>query len=259
MAGQATRLSPLPASKELYPVGFQVIEGVGIRPKVACQHLLEKMELAGVRKVFLMLRSGKWDIPAYLGDGSQLNLDLGYLVVRCLDSVAHTLDQAYPFVKHARIATGFPDILFQPDDAFKHLLDRQLETGADIVLGAVPFDYPHKGGMIELDASGRVWQVVEKPQQSQLRHSWFIAVWAPSFTEFLHQYLIQRKARIAEGFAPSQELPLGDVIQTAIAANLRVEAVVFPEGSYLDIGTPADLVKAVQQQSTLTLESIHSF
>jgi glucose-1-phosphate thymidylyltransferase len=44
-----------------------------------------------------------------------------------------------------------------------------------------------------------------------------------------------------------RELPIGDVIQAAIAAGLPVEAEVFPEGSYLDVGTPDDLKRAVQR------------
>jgi glucose-1-phosphate thymidylyltransferase len=46
---------------------------------------------------------------------------------------------------------------------------------------------------------------------------------------------------------PRKELAIGDVIQAAIAAGLQVKALPFEEGSYLDIGTPEDLVKAVQQ------------
>jgi glucose-1-phosphate thymidylyltransferase len=36
------------------------------------------------------------------------------------------------------------------------------------------------------------------------------------------------------------------VIQAGIDNGLRVEAEVFPEGTYLDIGTPPDLVRAVR-------------
>lgn len=253
-AGQAKRISPLPTSKELFPIGFQEVAGMGLRPKVVCQYLLEKMAIAGIQKVFVLLRPGKWDIPAYLESGTQLDLNLAYLVVQHLQSVAHTLDHAYPFVRDAIIATGFPDILFQPDDAYKHLIRRLHTCQADVVLGVVPFDQPHKGGMVAIDESGRVSQVIEKPLQSELRHSWFIAVWAPAFTEFLHQYLIKldhqaQQSPSPQSPSPQQELPLGDVIQAAIAHNMRVEAVVFPTGSYLDIGTPADLVRAVHHFS----------
>ena len=254
-AGQATRLAPLPSSKELYPVGFQRLADGSLRPKVVCHYLLEKMRLADIRQVYILLRSGKWDIPAYLGDGSLIDMHLGYLIVRLLYGVAYTLDQAYPFVQDAIVAFGFPDILFQPEDAFQRLLARQAATQADVVLGLVPFEPPHKGGMVKFDAQGRVQLVVEKPEQSDLRHSWFIAVWTPVFTEFLHQHLVAietlKGQREREGNPLAlRELPIGDVIQAAIESGLRVEAEVFPEGHFLDIGTPGDLVRAVQNFAT---------
>ena len=74
---------------------------------------------------------------------------------------------------------------------------------------------------------------------------WGIAVWTPAFTQFLHEYLIPLKAD--GNFSQQPELPIGDIIQAAIIKGLRVEAEPFPDGSYLDIGTPEDLVRAVKQ------------
>jgi glucose-1-phosphate thymidylyltransferase len=129
--GQATRIAPLPCSKELYPVGFrQVDEGRSLRPKVICHYLLEKMRLAGATKAYIVLRQGKWDIPAYLGDGTMLNMHLAYLMMHLPFGTPYTVDQAYPFVQDALVAFGFPDIIFQPDDAFVQLLARQAATEA---------------------------------------------------------------------------------------------------------------------------------
>jgi glucose-1-phosphate thymidylyltransferase len=200
--------------------------------------------MAGIRKAYFVLRSGKWDIPAYLGDGTILNMNLGYLIMGLPFGVPYTLDQAYPFVQNALIALGFPDILFQPEDTFKRLLARLAASQADVVLGVVPFEQPQKGGMVDCDAEGRVRLVVEKPDQSDLRYSWCTAVWTPVFTEFMHEYLAGSDA--AKNLVQQRELPIGDVIQAAIEHNLRVEAEVFNDGAFLDIGTPEDLVRAVR-------------
>jgi glucose-1-phosphate thymidylyltransferase len=236
--GQATRISPLPCSKELYPIGFRHLEDGSVRPKVVSHYLLEKMRLAGIRKAYFVLRSGKWDIPAYFGDGMLLDINLGYLMMRSPYGVPYTLDQAYPFVKDAVVALGFPDILFQPEDTFKHLLTRLTDSEADVVVGVWPFEHSHKGGMVEFDSENRVRQIVEKPAQSNAHYSWCTAVWTPAFTEFMHQYL-------AGLTVPQSEIPLGQVIQAAIDNGLRVEAAVFEGDPYLDIGTPEDLVQAV--------------
>jgi len=74
---------------------------------------------------------------------------------------------------------------------------------------------------------------------------WGIAVWKPKFTEFLHEYLIDFKEDINLPNLP--EIPIGNVIQAGISKGLQVEAEAFENGSYLDIGTPDDLIKAVQK------------
>jgi glucose-1-phosphate thymidylyltransferase len=254
-AGQATRIAPLPMSKEIYPIGFQALEpDQGLRPKVVCQYVLEKMQRAGITKAYLILRCGKWDIPTYLGDGSRLEMNLSYLMMRLPYGVPYTLNQAYPFVKDAIVALAFPDLLLQPQDVYVRLLARQATTQADVVLGVFPSNQPEKVGMVEFDAAGRVHQIVEKPRITHLRYMWGVAVWTPSFTHFLHEYLatIEKKNPNLEPgeVAPvRREIPIGDVIQAAIAHGLVVEAEAFDDGRYLDIGTPEDLVRAVQHHA----------
>ena len=254
-AGQATRIAPLPLSKELYPIGFQAMAPrQSLRPKVVSQYLLERLQRAGITQTYFILRPGKWDIPAYFGDGSALHMHLGYLIMGLPDGVPYTLDQAYPFVQNAIVALGFPDILFWPEDAFTHLLQRQARTQADVVLGLFPTEQPEKAGMVDFDSDGRVHLIIEKPSQTDLQYMWAIAVWNPTFTQFLHDYLIAIEAAKTQTLEPArspQELAIGDVIQAGITAGLRVEAEVFETGVYLDIGTPENLVKAVQNYAHL--------
>jgi glucose-1-phosphate thymidylyltransferase len=253
--GQATRLAPLPLSKELYPIGFHAAgQDSTCRPKVVAHYVLEKMRRAGITKAYFVLRPGKWDIPAYFGDGAMLDMHLAYLTVHVSDGVPYTLNQAYPFVREARVALGFPDILFQPEDSFEHVLAHQTATQADVVLGLFPTDQYQKAGMVEFDAIGRVSRIVEKPQQTTLRYMWAIAVWTPRFTQFLRDYLQEiahtEQPHIKQPHTkqqlPVRELPIGDVMQSAIEAGLRVEAEPFADGTYLDVGTPDDLKRAIR-------------
>lgn len=247
-AGEGTRIAPLPGSKELYPIGFRDLEDGSLRPKVVSHYLLEKMRLAGIHKAFFLLRPGKWDIPAYFGAGEIVDMELGYLVVSLPFGVPYTINQAYPFVKDAAIAMGFPDILFQPNDTYKRLLARLNTENADVAINLLPFEQPHKGGMVDFDSQGRVKQIIEKPAQSDLKYSWCAAVWKPSFTQFIHQFVTQLEAeRSRHNSAAPREVPFGDVIQAAIDAGLQVEAEICDRQPYLDIGTPADLQQAIQR------------
>lgn len=229
-AGWARRLGPQPRSKEILPIGSDA-DG---RERVACEPLLEALRRGGVGRAFVLLRRGKTDVAELLGSGARHGLDLAYRFLDPTPSVPATLAAAAPFLGEARVALGFPDILFAPADAYACLLDRQSATGADLVLGLFPTDRPEKTDMVELDAAGRVRRLVIKQPDRGLRYTWSIAVWSPPFTRHL----------VAAAAAPSVasgELWVGDVVTSALAAGLGVEAVTFPGGSYRDLGTPEDL------------------
>jgi glucose-1-phosphate thymidylyltransferase len=246
-AGKASRISPLPCSKEILPVGFRQTHDGRIRPKVASHYLLEKFRLAGATKVYFILRNGKWDIPAYYGDGTTTGMDFAYLLIGLSYGVPYTLDQAYPFVRDAKVMTGFPDIIFGPDDAFV-LADRTLdEKKADIVIGLYPVKNEHqvrKCDMVRWNrATGRIDAIEVKPQNSDLQYSWVFAIWTSRFTRFMHEYLkIDRKNWDKKG--RTDEIHLGHIVQQAIAEGLKVYGQPFIGEHFVDIGTPNELSEA---------------
>ncbi len=248
--GLANRLAPLPCSKELFPIGFRRIDNTSsFRPKVVCHYLLEKMHLAGVDKAYIVVRKGKWDILDYLGDGEIVKMDLAYLILGLPFGVPYTLDQAYHFVENSRIVFGFPDIVFQPDDAFVQLLERQSSSRADIVLGLFPVKEPHKWDMVDCYDDGKIRQIVIKSPNCQLDYAWVIAVWMPTFTHFMHSYI--NNVQVEEKKFNNQSLEvkeifIGEIVQAAIENDLVVQGVLFPESDCLDVGTPEDLMKAVR-------------
>jgi len=251
-AGSGKRIAPLPCSKELFPIGFQRSEGNSEpRAKVVSHYLLEKFRIAGITTAYIVLREGKWDIPAYFGDGAMLDMHLAYVVISDSCGPPDTLDRAYPFVQNKFIAFGFPDILFTPDDVFGQLLQQQLSTNADVVLGLYPALDHRLMDMIRVDAGGRVTELVLKPAQTDLHYGWICAVWAPTFTQFLHDFVPSDEARQYQRdgghqIDPQGDLPVGAVIQAAIRRGIRVDGVTFPTGTYIDIGTPENLAKALR-------------
>ena len=243
--GHATRIAPLPCSKEVLPVGLRRIADGSLRPKVVSHYLLEKMRQGGICRAFFILRKGKWDVPDYYGDGTSFGMDLGYLVMRLPYGAPYTLDQAYPFVRGSRVALGFPDILFEPRDAFARALQQLAATRSDLVLGLYRAHATHSD-LVAIDRTGRVLELVIKPAETKLKLGWIFAVWSPRFTEFLHQYLtVPRTSDQQPGTALPAELTVGHVIQAAIREGLRASSVTFPRHDYLDIGTPEGLQQAV--------------
>jgi hypothetical protein len=54
-AGEAKRIAPLPCSKEIYPVGFEIDKESKVqKPKSVCQYLIEKMKYGGVSKIYIL-------------------------------------------------------------------------------------------------------------------------------------------------------------------------------------------------------------
>jgi glucose-1-phosphate thymidylyltransferase len=197
------------------------------------------------------------DIPAYYGSGQMVDMKLAYVFVDLPVAVPYTLDQAYPFVQNKLVALGFPDIVLHPEDSFVHLLTKNIQTKADIVLGLYPTDQPQKMDIIDFDEDGCIRKICPKPsnlKDGKVNYAWLTAVWTPVFTQYLHEFVSEHKKRyLADGFDAAakkkRELYVGDVFQAAIADRLNIETVLFPEGNCLDIGTPEDLAKSVGKSS----------
>jgi glucose-1-phosphate thymidylyltransferase len=248
-AGTGSRLGLLPCSKELMPVGFHEKEPSGrSQPKVVSHYLLEKMHQVDVSKVYMIIREGKWDIPAYFGDGRMLDLNIAYLMMNLPFGVPFTIDQAYPFIRNSIVLFGFPDILFEPGESFSGLLEKQEKTQADVVLGLFPCSQPYTADMVDFDNEGIIRNIEVKPTSTDLRYAWIIAVWTSKFTQFMHDFLRSTTEKLNfEDEDHGKELFLGDVFQAAKYSGLLLQTVIFRNGRYFDFGTSDDLKRAIKR------------
>jgi glucose-1-phosphate thymidylyltransferase len=243
--GSATRLGRLPCSKELLPITAGE-GGAEAGPRVVSSYLLENLRLAGIPRAVFVLRSGKWDIPAYHGDGSAVGIHLAYAIVRLPWGVLYSLDAAYPFVRGSWVATGFPDIIYEPADAFRQMVAKRDASRAEVVLGVFPTASPKACDMVAVDAQGVIREIVMKPLQTQLTLGWGLALWSPRFTEFLHDLLARR-----EHPERGPELHLGHALQAAMQAGFELHAAVFEGTPFLDVGTPEGLRQALARGVSL--------
>jgi glucose-1-phosphate thymidylyltransferase len=234
--GTASRMGKLPCSKEVFPMITKEGKIVAV-----ASNLLRYYRLAGISKVFFILRKGKWDIPEYYGDGSDFGVHISYLMMNLPFGAPFTINQVYPFLKNEIIALGFPDIIFEPEDAFLHLKSKLLSVDADIVLGIVPSSNCRQSDMIEFDDKGNILNLIIKQSRPDLLYGWFIALWRPSFSEFMDTFLerllktnTDGRIRIADG--SSREAYVGDVIQDAIKKGMKADYILFRDGHYVDIG-----------------------
>lgn len=248
-AGRATRIAPLPCSKELVPIGFhREPANMRGRPKVVSEYLLDKMRAAGARRVYFVVRPGKFDIAEYYGDGSRIGLNLAYLMMGDPYGPPFSVAQAAPFVTDALVLFGFPDILVKPDDGLTRLVARLQQTRADLVLGLFRATDDQSIDLVKRDADGRVRSLVTKedaPPRAAGDLGYMLAAWGPAFTAFLIEETtaLSREARSgAHGSSPNW--PMGVVMAAAIREGLRIDSVLFDDAHFLDIGTPAGLAAA---------------
>ena len=241
-AGQAVRISPIPCSKEIYPIGFSATSPEGtVHPKVAGQYLLEKFSSANVTQALIILRKGKWDIPQYFGNGSEIGMDLAYSIMGNPNGVPFTIDQAFSFVENKMVAFGFPDILFSEQDAFTSLIMSQRKSNADIVLGLFPCGTIFQTDRVDIRENGLVRQFFVRSSSTQFMNTWGIAVWTPQFTNFLHDFLVPLNAKTHL----ETELTLSEVMQAGLEHGLKIRGVPVSNKPFLDIGTPEGLAQVM--------------
>jgi glucose-1-phosphate thymidylyltransferase len=246
-AGSGSRLAPIPGSKEVFPVGFSPGADGTPEVRVISQYLFERMASAGVGRGIVVLRQGKWDIPAFYGQGEPAGMQLAYVVVGETQGPPDTIDHAYAFVHNAAVVFGFPDMLLGPADVYDQLLNRLDADGVDAVLGLYEVEDRGNSDMVQLDADGFITDIALKDKTSTARYCWGSAAWKPAFTRFLRSFVAD--ARSADkgdryaGLDASGDLPTGLAFKAAVEAGLRVAGVPFPGESWTDIGNRQTLAR----------------
>jgi len=229
-AGAGTRLPDRELSKELMP--YLSPDQVA---KPVISHLLHSLGRANVDDTIVVLRDNKQDIVEYLAGPEWGNKHFRFTMTPGTSGVPETVALGIRDAGERNVAFGFPDILFEPQDAFVALMHRLDNSEADIVLGLFPTDTPEKMDMVATDSRGRVTGIEIKPGSTSLELTWVLATWTPRFSAFLEDN--------HEGHH------LGHAFQLAMAQGMAIDAVAFDDGRSLDIGTPEDLARAMSWET----------
>ena len=238
-AGSATRLQKfLKGSKEIYPFSIRDKEGIE-RSFPVCKCLLDSFYESGIAKAYIVLREGKEDIPEKLGKGEEYGVDIKYLYTKPTLGPPFTLDRAFTYIQNNFVALGFPDILFKPRNTFKALIDKQNISNADVVLALFPTSTPQKMDMIIFNDSGKINAIDIKPVQTSLIYTWVLAVWNPTFSEFMHSCLPKLLAEYES--KQRSECHVGTIFQIALKEGLAFDYVLMNKGKVMDMGTPEGL------------------
>ena len=232
--GSGTRLYPVThvISKQLLPV----------YDKPMIYYPLSTLMLAGVRDILLI--STPEDTPRFaqlLGDGAQWGLNLSYAVQPAPEGLAQAFIIGRDFVGRDPSALVLGDNIF-----YGHDLSPQLARASARADGATVFAYPvadpERYGVAELDASGRVISLEEKPKKPKSRY-------AVTGLYFYDNLVVD----IAAGLRPSArgELEITEVNQAYLARGTLACEVMGRGMAWLDTGTHESLLEAAQFIATI--------
>ncbi|HEU0029935.1 MAG TPA: glucose-1-phosphate thymidylyltransferase RfbA [Kofleriaceae bacterium] len=225
--GSGTRLHPLTTvvSKQLLPV----------YDKPLVHYPLATLMLAGIREILVI--STPHDLPRFrdlLGDGSQWGLALSYAEQPRPEGIAQAIAIGERFIGDDSVALILGDNIFYGQGLGTELA-RDVATNDGATVFVYPVRDPERYGVAELDARGRVVDIVEKPRRPKSN----LAVTG------LYIY-DQRVVDIVRELRPSArgELEITDV-NVAYLRSGRLRARVLSRGTaWLDTGTHDALLEA---------------
>ena len=224
-AGKGTRLKPLTNTvpKHILPVGNKPI----------LFHVLDYIKEAGIKDIGIVVSpdSGPY-IKEALGTGSRYGGQITFIVQPEPLGLAHAVKVAQGFLDDSPFLMLLGDNLIQ--EGITDFLDEFHTSNSDasILLKEVPD--PRDFGVAELDSSGRVVHVVEKPKNPK---SNLVVIGVYLFTAEIHKAIAQTK--------PSRrgELEITDAIQKLLEMGKEVRSHLV-RGWWLDIGSNEGLIEA---------------
>ncbi|GAA2422100.1 glucose-1-phosphate thymidylyltransferase [Actinomadura vinacea] len=230
--GAGSRLRPIThtSAKQLVPVANKPVLFYG----------LESIRDAGIREVGIVVGDTAAEIRGAVGDGSEFGLEVTYLPQEAPLGLAHAVLIARDFL-------GDEDFVMYLGDNFivggiSDLVERfrRERPAAQIMLTRV--SDPRAFGVAELDGSGRVIGLEEKPERPK---SDLALVGVYLFGPDVHG--------VVAGLKPSwrNELEITDAVQGLIDSGRRVESTMI-SGYWKDTGNVTDMLEV----NRLVLESV---
>jgi len=231
-AGKGVRLG-LPYPKELYPV----IRNNHYKP--ISQFVVDNLTNAGLSHIVFVVNETKHQLMGYFGNGQRFGCNISYVVQEVMEGktkstspgLAHALDSAYHLTAGKTVFFGMADTLMQPSDVFAKAY-QAAAPDADVILGCFTTTRPEKFGMVKMDHSDRVLEIIDKPSKTDLTEMWGCIIWRPSFTEYLHRCVFEEEV---SDFAV--------IMNDAIRMGMKFCGAHIADGTYIDLGTYEEIAE----------------
>jgi len=228
-AGKGVRLQPL-----TYAIPKEMVHVCG---KPLIQHAVDLFKHGGVTNIVVVVGENKSAVMDYLKDGVWNGIDVSYRFQTELNGVAKAIYIAKPFVDDEAFVATFGDEIIEPKDRLvRDMISLHKSKGSFCTLGLSPVIDPQRYGIVKIDGSGRILDMMEKPQsdadKARLKtgNEYLgingVYVFEPGIFGFIEQIKPGAKG----------EYQITDAIKLAVEAGKPCYAVVH-RGIYRDVGT----------------------
>ena len=196
-------------------------------------YCLEDMRNAGITDIGVILGDNQPEkVRELLQDGGPFGVRITYVVQGAPKGIAHAIGCAEDFLK------GGPFCVYLGDNLLKGGIARMVRnfeaSGAEAGIALCHVTEPQRFGVAELDPSGNVLRLVEKPKEPKSDLA-LVGIY----------FLRDSNFPIIRGLKPSwrNELEITDALETLRASGGRVAAHVVT-GWWKDTGKPEDILDA---------------
>ena len=164
-AGLGTRIQPLGFSKELLPVGSNIVGDVE-KPRAVSEYLVDRMLKAGATRICFVVAPGKSDLVQYYGS-SMRSADLCYVVQPKAGGLCDAIFRACTLVRPDEdVLVGLPDTIWFPEEGFTALPDGVL------AFLLFPVDRPQAFDAVVTDDDGNVLEIQVKHPDARTNWIW---------------------------------------------------------------------------------------
>lgn len=232
-AGLGSRIQPLAFSKELLPVGGR-LDGKTERPRAVSEYLVDRMLLAGARKLCFVIAPGKSDIIEYYR-GHVGPADVCYAVQEEPLGLCDSIFRALPLIApEEHVVVGLPDTVWFPEDGLARLPD----GGLSFLL--FPVDTPELFDAVVTEGDGPVRAVREiQVKQEGATSNWIWGAFKLTGAVLRELYALWLTREPRDPY-------LGTLVNAWMARGGRATSVCAGE-AYMDVGTLHGYREAVRR------------